>query len=632
MRRRNEKGRFQYWFDNLMSKGTASLIGVLLAFSLTFVVVTGVVGAAIGGSDGEDSSFLSNIWASLNHTLDAGTLAGDTGSVAFIALMAVVTVFGLFVTSMLIGIISNGISDKIESLRKGRSVVIEGGHTIILGFNQTTISIVRELVVANQNQQRACVVVMDERDKTEMEEAIHQAVGRTGHTRVICRSGRVDDPSDISICSPGTCKSIIVNVDDDYLTTKAVLACAHLLSDSDGAGSGTSPFICAVARSHNSIAPMLIAGQGRAEVFYFESVIAKMMAQTLRRPGISEVFDELLSFNGNEIYIEPASEGLVDVTLDEVNRRLPLSTAIGIERDGEAMLNPGGGTTVRRGDSLILIAPDDGVSSAGDPAAIDEGAFAPVRRSGGKARRTVLILGSNALTSSVIREAGEYAAPGSRVIVAASQELIEETPALRDARPCSAAGGLSVELRPCDVYDSPTLASLMDERPENVLVLSDPRCSDDDADARVLMLLLQLYDIRRNADRAFSVTSELRDAENQKLAQVTGVTDFVISSNMTALMMAQVSEGREKRPVIEELLSSRGSEIYMKPARRYVLPGVACSFHTLKSSASRYGEVAIGCKRMKGDGSFSIEINPRGDDMVGLGEGDMVIVIAQDAR
>lgn len=42
--------RFRYWFDNLMSKGTASLL-LLLAVITTFVVVTGgLLSVALGGA------------------------------------------------------------------------------------------------------------------------------------------------------------------------------------------------------------------------------------------------------------------------------------------------------------------------------------------------------------------------------------------------------------------------------------------------------------------------------------------------------------------------------------------------------------------------------------------------------
>ncbi|MBI5829315.1 MAG: hypothetical protein HZB20_07185, partial [Chloroflexi bacterium] len=46
------------------------------------------------------------------------------------------------IISALIGIINNGIEDKLDELRKGRSNVIESGHTVILGWSPQVFSII----------------------------------------------------------------------------------------------------------------------------------------------------------------------------------------------------------------------------------------------------------------------------------------------------------------------------------------------------------------------------------------------------------------------------------------------------------------------------------------------------------
>ena len=66
-------------------------------------------------------------------TLDAGTMGGDTGP-GFRIVMLLVTIGGIFIVSTLIGILSNGLEERIENLRKGRSLVLENEHTLILGF------------------------------------------------------------------------------------------------------------------------------------------------------------------------------------------------------------------------------------------------------------------------------------------------------------------------------------------------------------------------------------------------------------------------------------------------------------------------------------------------------------------
>ena len=144
------KEKLRYRFDNLMSRGTVSLILLLFAITAVVVVISGVIAAFLDGNGG--SGVFGSMWVSLMHAIDAGTLAGDTGSFWFIFLMSIVTICGLFITSMLIGVINTGLEDKMASLRKGRSLVLEKNHVIILGFNESTLNILRELIIANENQ------------------------------------------------------------------------------------------------------------------------------------------------------------------------------------------------------------------------------------------------------------------------------------------------------------------------------------------------------------------------------------------------------------------------------------------------------------------------------------------------
>lgn len=77
------KQRFQYFFDNFMSRGTIALIGGLGVISLLLIAIAGLV-ISIGGRllapEGSDPpGFLEAAWLSLMRTLDAGTMGGDAG-------------------------------------------------------------------------------------------------------------------------------------------------------------------------------------------------------------------------------------------------------------------------------------------------------------------------------------------------------------------------------------------------------------------------------------------------------------------------------------------------------------------------------------------------------------------------
>ena len=161
------------------------------------------------------------------------------------------------------------------------------------------------------------------------------------------------------------------------------------------------------------------------------------------------------------------------------------------------------------------------------------------------------------------------------------------------------------------------------------MILTNQNDDDETADSKTLLLLLQLRDISRKNNLHFTVTSEMRSIEDQELAEVTKVTDFVISSNITALMMTQISQTREQFVILDDLLSDSGSELYMKIANRYVVTDKPVNYYTVCASASRYGEIAIGYKKVKENGEFEIVINPPKEQEIIFNKDDRLIVVAE---
>lgn len=127
--------RWRYRFDTFMTRGTIALLGglflasALLIFTIAaFVVVSGQAPV----EDDRRLGLFALAWMGLLRTLDTGTMGGDTGSPVFLAAMLTVTLGGVFTVSTLIGILNNGLEARLSELRKGRSRVVEEGHTVIL--------------------------------------------------------------------------------------------------------------------------------------------------------------------------------------------------------------------------------------------------------------------------------------------------------------------------------------------------------------------------------------------------------------------------------------------------------------------------------------------------------------------
>ena len=209
--------RLRYAFDNTLSRGTPALVMWLGIISLVMVIVVALVimllRSLLGGDDGVNvptGDFVGDFWRSLLRTLDPGTMGGDTGHPLFLLTMLGVTIGGIFIVSTLIGVLTSGIEGKLDDLRKGRSLVLEQGHTLILGWSDQVFTILRELKVANESEPKSCVVILADKDKVEMEDEVRAKVGNTGKMRIVCSTGSPLDLDDLDIANPQTSKSIIV--------------------------------------------------------------------------------------------------------------------------------------------------------------------------------------------------------------------------------------------------------------------------------------------------------------------------------------------------------------------------------------------------------------------------------------
>jgi voltage-gated potassium channel Kch len=352
------KQRFQYWFDNYMSRGSSAMLtGLFVLSALIIFIVAALVKLTNTAPDGE--SFFQVAWMGLLRTLDSGTMGGDTGSPFFLFMMLVVTFGGVFVVSALIGIINNGIEDKMDELRKGRSAVLENDHTLILGWNTQVFTIISELILANESRKSgAVIVVLADQDKVEMEDAINDRISDTKNTRFICRSGSPIDLTDLEIASPHTARSIIVlanGADPDTHVIKSVLA----LTNNPNRRAEPYHIVTQIRDPKNMDVVKMLGTKDLVQPILTNDLIARVVAQTSRQSGLSLVYTELMNFGGDEIYFKQEPE-LSGKTYGEALHAYETSTLMGIRKaDGSIAMSPAMDIRIQSGDQIFVIAEDD---------------------------------------------------------------------------------------------------------------------------------------------------------------------------------------------------------------------------------------------------------------------------------
>ncbi len=586
------KQKFQYWFDNMMSRGIAAQIGLLAVFSLAIIFAVTLFVKLIGAAP--ERGFLELAWIGLMRTLDAGTMGGDTGPWTYLLSMLVVTLGGVFVVSALIGVLSAGVEDKLAELRKGRSIVLEENHTVILGWSPQVFTIVSELVIANENQKRPAIAILADHDKVEMEEEISVRVPDLKNTRVVCRSGSPIDPADLAIVRPQTARSVIILPQGDMpdaSVVKAILALTHFHEQR------AEPYhiVTQVRNSRTLDVLKLVGTRDHITPLVTGDLIARVTAQTSRQSGLSVVYTELLDFGGDEIYFhdEPGLEGK---TYGEAVSSFEDSTVIGMQTaDGTVSLNPAMETRFASGDKVIAISADDDTIKLSAPgnAQVDGSALRGVNQATQPKPERALILGWNSAAPVIIHELDHYVTPGSGVLVVAGEDPEE----VRSE--CAGLVNQKLDVRKGDTTDRRLLDKLDVESFDHVIVLADSRFEAQMADARTMITLLHLRDISLRDETPFSIVSEMLDLRNRELMESAKVDDFIVSDHLVSLLTTQLAENPRLETVFTDLFDPEGCEIYLKPVGNYVTTGAPVNFFTVVESARRRNETALGYRLLR---------------------------------
>ncbi|WP_405451364.1 CASTOR/POLLUX-related putative ion channel [Streptomyces erythrochromogenes] len=659
--------RLRYRFDNLVAGGTTPLIGWLALACLAVVVpASAVLVWADRAAPPTFSGRLTAVWVSVGQTLKLG---GAVGSPVYVLASVTLALVALLFVSTLVSLITTGINGRILSLRRGHSTVMEAGHTVVLGWSDQILPVVSELVAANANQRRSAIAVLAPRDKVDMEDEVATGLcgtgrrtGGTGATRIICRSGPTTDPTALARVSPQTSKAVLVLPPDgdsgDAHVVKTLLALDAALPRPRG-----TVVVAAVRDSRNHLTAKLAAGPG-GHVLCADEIIARLLVQTARQPGLSLVYQDLLDFDGDEFYTA-AAPGLAGRSFGEALLAFTTSSVVGLlHADGRVVLNPDPGTEIGADDRIILVSEDDD-TAVPEPAGpwVDEDAIVTARPRSRYAER-LLLLGWNRRAPLVVEQLDEFVSPGTTLDVVA---LGDGATVRAAAEVAAARSRLEVAFHSGDITDPDVLAKLDVPSYDSVIVIGEtdretvpvpaavsvpastatataaakapgtaPPAFTPEAgsatDDRTLVTLLHLRAIGEAAGCELPLTTEMSDDGNRLLAPARAGADFIVSGRLISLLMTQISESGHLADVFEELFRAEGSEFYLRPVADYVRTDREVAFATVVESARRRRECAVGY-RLRAQAatapSYGVRLNPDKRRPVRFGEHDWVVVLAE---
>jgi ion channel POLLUX/CASTOR len=641
------KNRCKFRLERIILRGAHYRLLVMAA-------AIGLVAAAGGilvwkGDQGFSSSGEAIWWAFLRLT-DPGYLGDDEGVFRRIV-STVVTVLGyVLFMGALIAIMTQWLSQTISKLESGLTPIAQRGHILILGWTNRTPSIVEQLVRSEEGVPRFLrrrgtrnlrIVILAEEVTAELLQELRQKLGEEWNpNQIILRSGnplhmehlhRVDFQNAAAIILPGADFALGGAEFNDTRMVKTLLSISH---HTRAEGESELPALVAEIFDPRKVLVGASAYGGPVEVLASNAFISRLIAQTVRHPGLSYVYSEILTQgDGNELYIRPCSE-FCGARLQDLSEGFAEGILLGAVRPHgssfTSLMNPPGDFILEENDRLVVLAES---SAAASPAkdhtpSVTEMPRRPGTNVSPTKHRRVLILGWNHKVPALLDEFSGYGAERFDIDVLSSVPISDREEDLKD---------FDLDLQQLELrhlrgdFTIPTvLRKLHPEAYDNVVLLSSDRLDSGEAsDARSVMGYLLLREILAEHPTGTTHTViELMDEANLSLFEHRRA-EILVSPLILSHMLGQVAVRRELRAVFDEIFGPDGAEIYFRPAADYGAVDVELSFGDLQHRAAAHGEIALGVRidaqgRIPGGG---VSLNPDRSRSWRLSAEDEVVVL-----
>ena len=588
------------------------------------------------------------IWWAFLRLTDPGYLGDDVGNwQRFVSTILTISGYVVFMGT-LVAILTRWLIAKMTDLERGLTPVTLKNHIVVLGWTSQTLPLLVELLgssgrmrrfLEKHDTSRLRLVVLSE---TASAAQVHElrtepGIGRKAR-QIILRSGAAIQPDALQRVACLDASAVIVPsaaheagslVTSDVETVKALLSIAaqarHL--------GAPLPFVVAEIQDVRKHPVIERAYPGEMEVVAGDATISRLMVQNILHPGLSEIYNELLTAGeGCEIYIR-GGESLAGLTLAELASQRSKAIVLGIltpiGKGWDVQMPASSDTLIAAGDRVVMLARDYAETEPDAKATV-----LPVVNRGQPVSHVVtfservhrvLVLGWNRRVPSLISEFSSYSRMRFEV------DIVSVVPARERQQEIERYMGEQQDVI-CRHIEADYMVEgeLRRVGPLNydaiMLVSSDRLASGEEADARAMVGYLQLEDLLSEGGLRPQLIMELSDPDNRNLL-AGHQSEMMISPMIVSHVLAQVALRRELRVVLDDLFTVGGAEIQFRDPHDYPLPASA-DFQVLEKVVAAKGEVALGVWRAQANRlGRHVTLSPPRDGYLDLGNGDRLVVL-----
>ena len=659
--------RVYYLIESLLMRGTTFQV---------FLVVLVIFGISLVGGlalevfrPGYRPDLAQSIWWAFLRLSDPGYLGDDSGT-APVVISTILTVAGYVVfLGSLVAIMTNRLNRLMEDLSAGLSPIFEEDHILIIGWNGRIHSLVEEIVHAEERVKRRlgrsrlpAVVVLTREFEPEMVQELQEKLDPSvrNECRLIVRAGNPLEAESLERVDFKRASSIILVSPYEQASNRhladiqLVKILLSLKAETRGVDFDDLPnIVLEIGNPSNKLLAERAGWAHKTEAIATEEFISRLVGHTLRNPGLSSVYNHLLTDTfGESIFLRHVHQlNLQGYTLRETVELFDRAIPLGVLRasDDEAakekrlrLLNLD--ARLRGDDELIVVAPKlDAIRTRVETTPVPTGDEEVLVEQTTEARRMrdadedqpekrLMFVGWTHLLNPILRELADY---DSYFHVTIVSDLPREDCRKRLRLDSDRMANIMVQCRQVAIDDPDAAEELRPEETDHIVLFSS-ELSDDPlmADAESIMAFQQFRQRLEQLDvpdaDAPTFVIELNDEDNRDLFKFGAYHDVIMTQEINSHLLSQVGVRRALAWIYEELFTQEGPEIRLQPMKELLggQTSASLTFRQLQERCLADDAVALGVRHTEpqSDGR-RVHLNPERDESMPLSEDDQVIVV-----
>ena len=564
--------RVKFYIDDMLSRGSNSLILWLGAVSL--MAVTAAAALVWIFELGPQESFGGLFWDLMMRAVTPWEIEASMGSLPYLLVLLGITLFGIFVLSILISLLSAIIDARVQDVTRGSQPFPFDNHIVILGWSPRLTAIIEELVIANESNKLLRILILSAKPSDELAGLIETSFTELKTTKLYFRSRDLCSESSFENANLSLARQILILGDTSeeiegsrlkiYLSIRRHLATSNISEQ-------RWPEIIVNVDSRDESDIINVSSASKAVTVNVSDIPARLIVETVIQPNLPDIYEEILSFSGNEIYITNtmAELGLGAMPFATSWSALDRSIPIGFwTHDSRLEITPDKNAIVGANDRLIVISEDDStivakVDSPTDHLAASTKAILKQLDTKNTAAQRVLLIGMST-SHRFIFDRLVHTGSGVKQLTVCLPDNEAGLALKRDLAQRKSTKAKFIMAK----TDGPTdLARLKPDKFDAIIVSHTALPQTGGTDGQTIKSIQILRSLLAENIKNVHLIAEMLEGKNRDILAYELESDFVVSEKIGSKVFAQYIENPALRHIVDKLICSQSHHIKLYPIK-----------------------------------------------------------------